>query len=109
MIPADIHHIRTVCHDDHRKPRHARVPPLRCTRHHKRRLIQPALVQLLCSKLRPGGYLHFATDWEEYADEILATLMAEPLLANTVNGFAPRPAFQWYVVTRATRARASTA
>lgn len=61
-------------------------------RHHKRRLIQPAFVHLLASRIRPGGYLHLATDWEEYAGQMLAVVGAEPLLRNAVDGFAPRPA-----------------
>jgi tRNA (guanine-N7-)-methyltransferase len=61
-------------------------------RHHKRRLIQPSFVRLLASRLDAGGYLHVATDWQEYADHILAVLSAEPLLCNTTTGFAPRPA-----------------
>ena len=61
-------------------------------RHHKRRLIQPALVQLLASRLRDGGYLHLATDWQDYAEQMLAVLGAEPLLQNTVTDYAPRPA-----------------
>ncbi len=40
----------------------------------------------------PGGYLHAATDWEDYANEMLATLAAEALLRNTAEGFALRPA-----------------
>ncbi len=60
-------------------------------RHHKRRLLQPDFVHELAQRLAPGGYLHAATDWEDYAQEILATLGAEPLLANTADGFAPRP------------------
>jgi tRNA (guanine-N7-)-methyltransferase len=63
-------------------------------RHHKRRLIQPAFVSLLASRLRPGGYLHLATDWEEYALQMLDVLSAEPLLANTAAGFAPRPGYR---------------
>ena len=61
-------------------------------RHHKRRLLRPDFVHALALRLVPGGYLHVATDWEDYADEVLATLDAEPLLANTAAGFAPRPA-----------------
>jgi tRNA (guanine-N7-)-methyltransferase len=61
-------------------------------RHHKRRLLQPDFVHTLAQRLTPGGYLHAATDWDEYAQEILATFAAEPLLANTVPDFAPRPA-----------------
>ena len=51
-------------------------------------------VHLLATRIAPGGYLHAATDWEEYAQEILATFTAEPLLANTADGFAPRPAWR---------------
>ena len=60
-------------------------------RHHKRRLIQPPFVALLASRLAAGGYVHLATDWVEYADQMLGVLTAEPLLANTSDGFAPRP------------------
>ncbi len=60
-------------------------------RHHKRRLLQPAFVHLLANRLLPGGYLHVATDWEEYADQILQVLSCEALLVNSVDGFAPRP------------------
>lgn len=61
-------------------------------RHHKRRLVQPAFVELAASRLLPGGYLHVATDWEEYAEHVLGVLAATPALANTAPGFAPRPA-----------------
>jgi len=61
-------------------------------RHHKRRLVQPAFVALAARKLAPGGYLHVATDWQEYAEQILALLSAEPLLENAAAGFAERPA-----------------
>ncbi|MEO8627815.1 MAG: tRNA (guanosine(46)-N7)-methyltransferase TrmB [Betaproteobacteria bacterium] len=64
------------------------------TRHHKRRLIQPAFVQLLASRLTVGGYLHVATDWQEYAEQVLAVLHQEPLLENTVADFAPRPDYR---------------
>ena len=63
-------------------------------RHHKRRLIQAPFVSLLTSKLKPGGYLHVATDWEEYAQQILAVLSAELKLKNSVEHFAPRPAYR---------------
>jgi tRNA (guanine-N7-)-methyltransferase len=63
-------------------------------RHHKRRLIQPPFAALLASRLAPGGYLHCATDWEEYAQQMLEVLSAEPLLANTAAGFAPRPTWR---------------
>jgi len=60
-------------------------------RHHKRRLIQPAFVSLLAARMKPGAYLHVATDWEDYAQWILQTLSGEPLLANTAAAYAPRP------------------
>lgn len=63
-------------------------------RHHKRRLIQPPLVHELALRLIPGGYLHCATDWEEYAYQMLEVLSAEPLLRNSAQGFAPRPAWR---------------
>jgi tRNA (guanine-N7-)-methyltransferase len=63
-------------------------------RHHKRRLLQPAFVQLLASRLRPGGYLHVATDWEDYAIQILQILSEQPLLMNSTAGFAPRPEYR---------------
>jgi tRNA (guanine-N7-)-methyltransferase len=63
-------------------------------KHHKRRLVQPELVSLLCEKLKPGGYLHAATDWQEYAEQILAVLAAEPRLANTAADYAPKPDYR---------------
>lgn len=63
-------------------------------RHHKRRLLQPAFAHALAMRLAPGGYLHVATDWQPYADEMLGVLSAEPLLVNTCDGFAPRPAWR---------------
>jgi tRNA (guanine-N7-)-methyltransferase len=61
-------------------------------RHHKRRLVQPAFAALAARKLAPGGYLHAATDWPEYAEQMLAVFAAEPLLVNEASGYAPRPA-----------------
>jgi len=63
-------------------------------RHHKRRLIQPPYVHELALRLAPGGYLHCATDWEEYAQQMLDVLSAEAFLQNTATGFAPRPAWR---------------
>jgi len=63
-------------------------------RHHKRRLIQPPLVAKLANRLRPGGYLHCATDWEPYAQQMLQVLGAEPALINTAADYAPRPAYR---------------
>lgn len=63
-------------------------------RHHKRRLIQASFVSLICGKLESGGYIHAATDWEEYAEHILAVMNAEPLLANTAENYAEKPAWR---------------
>ncbi len=63
-------------------------------RHHKRRLLQAPLVALLASRLKPGAYLHCATDWEEYAQQMLAVLSAEPTLENTADAYAPRPDYR---------------
>jgi tRNA (guanine-N7-)-methyltransferase len=63
-------------------------------RHHKRRLIQPPFVRLLASRLAPGAYLHCATDWQPYAEQMLEVLEAEPGLRNRGEGYAPRPDYR---------------
>ena len=63
-------------------------------RHHKRRLLKTEFVHALALRLGAHGYLHVATDWETYAREILDTLLAEPLLENTTEGFASRPPYR---------------
>jgi tRNA (guanine-N7-)-methyltransferase len=63
-------------------------------RHHKRRLVQPATIALLASRLRPGATLHLATDIADYADWMLEVTDAEPRLENPHGGFAPRPAWR---------------
>ncbi|MGP4016644.1 tRNA (guanosine(46)-N7)-methyltransferase TrmB [Saccharopolyspora sp. 5N708] len=71
-------------------------------RHHKRRLVQPDSVQLIASRLAPGGVLHLATDWENYAEQMLEVCQAEPQLRNRYadepGGWAPRP--QWRPITK---------
>jgi len=71
-------------------------------RHHKRRLVQPEFVALLASRLKPGGTVHLATDWEHYAAQMLEVCSAEPLLRNRFaaapGGWAPRP--DWRPVTK---------
>jgi tRNA (guanine-N7-)-methyltransferase len=63
-------------------------------KHNKRRLLQPMLVAKLAARLKPGGYLHCATDWEPYAQQMLEVLGAEPLLKNTAPDYAPKPAYR---------------
>ncbi len=103
---ANLTNLRVIQHDAVQVLRHMVTPqsvdsfhiyfpdPWPKKRHHKRRLIQPALVALLAEKLKPGGLLHLATDWEEYAHWMLDVLRGEPALENTVADFAPKPAWR---------------
>jgi tRNA (guanine-N7-)-methyltransferase len=68
--------------------------PWHKARHHKRRLIQGPFVQRLAEHIKPGGYLHLATDWEPYAQQMLEVLSAQPMLRNTSDGFAPKPDYR---------------
>ena len=63
-------------------------------RHHKRRLIQSEFVHLLASRLKPGGTMHCATDWENYAEQMLEVLSEEPTLENSATDYAPRPTYR---------------
>lgn len=102
----DLRNIRIVQHDAVQVLEHMIAPrslagvhvffpdPWHKARHNKRRLIQPPLVARLADRLQPGGYLHCATDWEPYAQQMLEVLAAEPLLRNTAPGFAPRPDYR---------------
>jgi tRNA (guanine-N7-)-methyltransferase len=102
----DLGNVRIVAHDAVEVLEHMIAPaslagmhvwfpdPWPKKRHHKRRLIQPPLVALLASRLAPGGYLHCATDWQPYAEQMLAVLSAEPGLRNTAPGYAARPSWR---------------
>ena len=68
--------------------------PWHKARHNKRRLIQGPFVELLASRIKKGGYLHCATDWQEYAEQMLEVLSSEPALKNTADGFAQRPDYR---------------
>ena len=68
--------------------------PWHKTRHNKRRLIQPSFVAQLVKKIKPDGYIHVATDWQDYAEQILAVLSSEKSLENTAANYAPRPAYR---------------
>ncbi len=63
-------------------------------RHHKRRLVAPEFIALLAARMAPGARLHLATDWAEYAEQMLEVCSAEPLLRNEHAGYAPRPAWR---------------
>jgi len=109
----DLHNIRICAHDaveviDHMLPAHCLdgvhiffPDPWHKARHNKRRLIQPPLVAKLAARLKPGGYIHCATDWQPYAEQMLDVLGAEPLLKNTAAavhpellGYAPKPHYR---------------
>ena len=99
-----LNNLRLIQHDavevlEHRVPAHSLdgvhiffPDPWHKKRHNKRRLVQSAFVALLASKLKPGGYVHCATDWQPYAQQMLDVLRAEPSLTNTAADYAPRPA-----------------
>ena len=109
----DLHNIRICAHDaveviDHMLPLHSLAgvhiffpDPWHKKRHNKRRLIQAPLITKLAARLQVGGYLHCATDWQPYAEQILEVLSAEPLLKNTATaehpallGYAPKPHYR---------------
>lgn len=102
----DLANVRIVQHDAVDVLRHMVAPaslegvhvffpdPWHKKRHHKRRLIQPEFVSLLASRLAPDGIVHCATDWQPYAEQMLAVLSAEPLLVNTAASYAPRPDYR---------------
>jgi len=104
VMGADVANVRVYCHDAVAVLQDC-IPastldtvqiffpdPWHKKRHHKRRLIQPTFVALLRDRLRPGGLLHLATDWEHYAEQMLAVLEEAPGLVNTHAGFTPRSA-----------------
>ncbi len=109
----DLHNIRICAHDaveviDHMLPLHSLdgvhiffPDPWHKTKHNKRRLIQAPLIAKLAQRLKVGGYLHCATDWQPYAEQILEVLSAEPALSNRAAathpellGYAPKPHYR---------------
>ena len=68
--------------------------PWHKARHNKRRLIQGSFVELLASRLMIGGYLHCATDWQDYAEQMLSVLSAEPTLNNSAESYSARPDYR---------------
>lgn len=105
MATEEVDNIRIYCHDAVEVLRDCIPPasldtiqiffpdPWHKKRHHKRRLIQPPFTRQLVSCLKPGGILHLATDWENYAEQMLEVLSATPELANTAGAgnYSPRP------------------
>ena len=102
----DLHNLRIVQHDAVEVLTHMVSPcslsgihvffpdPWHKKRHHKRRLIQPAFVETLTTRLEAGGVLHCATDWEPYAQQMLEVLSANADLINTADSFASKPDYR---------------
>ncbi len=65
-------------------------------KHHKRRIVQPAFIEMVQARLKPGGILHMATDWEDYADHMLDVMQQAPGFENTAGEgkFSPRPDYR---------------
>jgi tRNA (guanine-N7-)-methyltransferase len=68
--------------------------PWHKARHNKRRLIQSPFIAQLVQKIKAGGYIHVATDWQDYAEQVLRVFDAETLLKNTATDYAPRPEYR---------------
>ena len=68
--------------------------PWHKARHNKRRLIQSPFIAQLVKKIKVGGYIHVATDWQDYAEQVLRVFEAEVLLENTATDYAPRPSYR---------------
>jgi len=103
---AKLSNLRVICHDAVEVLQYQLAPasialvhiffpdPWPKKRHHKRRLIQPAFVELLARVIAPGGTLRLATDWEAYAQHMRAVIDASPAFANIAvdAGFVARSA-----------------
>jgi tRNA (guanine-N7-)-methyltransferase len=108
MLEQGIDNIRIIQHDAVEVLQHMMAPnsldgvhiffpdPWHKKRHHKRRLIQAEFVELLVSRLKPGAYLHVATDWQEYAEWIMEVLSAQAHLVNSAGAqqYAEKPAYR---------------
>jgi len=106
MVASDVDNIRIYCHDAVEVLQRCIAPdsldevqiyfpdPWHKKRHNKRRLIQPGFVELLVTRMKHGGLLHVATDWENYAEQIMEVLSANTQLLNIAGSgnYAPRPA-----------------
>jgi tRNA (guanine-N7-)-methyltransferase len=105
MVESDVDNIRIYCHDAVEVLQRCIAPdsldevqiyflyPWHKKRHNKRRLIQPGFVELLVTRMKPGGLLHVATDWENYAEQIMEVLSANAQLLNVAGSgnYAPKP------------------
>lgn len=107
-VEKGVKNLRVICHDATEILRDSIAPqslgglqlyfpdPWQKAKHHKRRIVQPAFIEALLSKLAANGFIHMATDWENYAEHMLEVLRQFPQLQNQsqTNDFIPRPDFR---------------
>lgn len=112
LAERDLHNVRVICDDAVQVLKH-RIPdasldrvqlffpdPWHKARHHKRRILSPDFAALVAQKLKPGGIFHLATDWENYAEQMMEVLSAAPGYQNLAgnNEYSPRP--EWRPLTK---------
>ena len=112
LAERDLHNVRVVCDDAVQILKH-RLPdacldrvqlffpdPWHKKRHHKRRIVSPEFAALIARKLKPGGIFHLATDWQDYAEQMMEVLSAAPDYQNLAgaNAYSPRP--DWRPLTK---------
>ncbi len=107
-VEQNVRNLRVICHDATEILRDCIKPetlgglqlffpdPWHKAKHHKRRIVQPQFVENVVEKLVSGGFIHMATDWENYAEQMLEVLTQNTSITNTAedNGFIPRPDFR---------------
>ncbi len=112
LAERDLHNVRVLCDDAVQILKH-RLPdvsldrvqlffpdPWHKKRHHKRRIVSPEFTALIAQKLKPGGVFHLATDWQDYAEQMMAVMSAAAEFHNLagVNNYSPRP--EWRPLTK---------
>lgn len=107
-VEKGVKNLRVICHDATEILRDAIADnalgglqlyfpdPWQKAKHHKRRIVQPAFIEQVLTKLQEGGFIHMATDWENYSEQMLEVLRQFPELVNQskTNDFIPRPDFR---------------
>jgi len=107
-----LNHVRIINHDaldvfEHQIPENSVdeififfADPWPKKRHHKRRLIQPTFIQLIKTSLKTNGRLFIATDWEDYAEHIIAVCDQDPELINLAGAGKSMPRPKWRLLTK---------
>lgn len=112
LAERDLHNVRVLCDDAVQILKH-RLPdaclhrvqlffpdPWHKKRHHKRRIVSPAFTTFIAQKLKPGGVFHLATDWQDYAEQMMMVMGAAPQFRNLAgeDNYSPRP--EWRPLTK---------